>query len=94
MTRSRCDDGHLPSAKLLQAGRGEIPPRAAALSGEESIAQESPNGLDVPTRQFGGLRGGVPPARGCVRRVGHLQIISNYRYLQRQIIVTNDCFMG
>lgn len=94
VTRSRCDYVRLPSAKLFQAGRSEVPARAFALTVDLLLTQEPPHGLHIPARQFGGLLGGVAPARRLARRVRHPQIISNYRYLQRKIIVTNDCFMG
>lgn len=94
LTWSRCDHGRLPSAKLLQSLGGDVPARTLALAVDLPLAQESPNGLHVPARHLGGLCRGVVDARNSVGRVRHAQIISNYRYLQRKIVVTNDCFMG
>lgn len=94
MTRSRCDYGRLPSAKLFEAFGGDVPARALALSADLLLAQEPPNGLHVPPRGLRGLGGGVADAGHGAVRVRHEQIISNYRYLQRKIVVTNDCFMG
>ena len=94
VTRSRCDYGRLPSAKLFEAFGGDEPARALALSADLLLAEEPPNGLHVPACPLRSLCGGVADARDGVGGVRHAQIISNYRYLQRKIVVTNDCFMG
>lgn len=94
VTRSRCDHGRLPSAKLLQSGGGDEPARALALAADLLLTQESPDGLHVPARQLRSFRRGVADVTNGVGRVRHAQIISNYRYLQRKIVVTNVCFMG